>query len=138
MPPLSRIILGPLSLDIAPLLPPRRKPASSLFSLSASVASPFSSASVENLCIDLRDAVTFRRRLRRFLSREDEGAVALQFALPHFDISLASRFQDSVAAEIRISPDLRSERHTYEFESTFPEVSAFADAWDLALLSLHS
>ncbi len=56
--------------------------------------------------------------------------------MPLFDLALTTTLKETVHTEIRLSSDVRFERHLYDFESTFAEVSQFARDFDYALLSL--
>ena len=107
-----------------------------LVALSATVATPFSSAIVENLVCDFGDLLAFRRKLRRFVQKLDEGVVAMHVLMPMFDLALIMTSHGSVRTEIRLSSEVRYERHMYDFESTLEEALDFARMLDHALVSL--
>jgi len=56
--------------------------------------------------------------------------------MPSFDITFISRTGERVMTDIRLSPDLRLERHMYDFDLTWTEVSRIAHDFDLLLVSL--
>lgn len=105
-------------------------------SITAKIKTPFSETTSEGLCIPFAELVSFRNRLKKFLRREDEGIVSLSVLMPSLDITFISRTGDRIMADIRLSPDLRLERHMYDFELTWNEVSQIGFEFDLLLLSL--
>lgn len=132
------ITIGGLQLSFAPLkysfptAPKLRDP----IAITAKVRTPFSETTAERLCIPFADLVIFRNKLKRFLRREDDGVVSLSVLMPSLDITFISRTGDRVMADIRLSPDLRLERHMYDFELTWNEVSRIGQEFDLLLVSL--
>ena len=104
--------------------------------LSATVNTPFSSAKVEDLVCGFSDLLALRIRLRRFLADSDDGVASLQALMPMFDVAFLATHYDAVRIEIRLSSDVRFERHMFDFESSVEEVDAFSRELDCALLSL--
>jgi len=115
-----------------PTAPPLRDP----IAITAKIKTPFSETTVEHLCIPFSDLVNFRNKIKRFLRKEDDGVVSLSVLMPSFDITFISRTGERVMTDIRLSPDLRLERHMYDFDLTWTEVSRIAHDFDLLLVSL--
>lgn len=130
----EQLTFGPLRLSFTLLKSPSpgRQPAT----LSAAVVTPYSSAAVENLLCDFGDLLAFRARLRKFIEQEDEGIAAMHVLMPMFDMAIIATLHGTARAEIRLSSNVRSERHMYDFECTIEEVHAFTERLDLALVSL--
>ena len=129
-----KLSLGPLQLSFQLL--GRRSTGRESVALTAVVSTPYSSATVENLVCDYGDLVTFRSRLRQFVLRADEGVAAMHLLMPMFDLALIATLQETVRAEVRLSSDIRSERHMFDFESSFEEAAEFAHGLDYILVSL--
>ncbi len=104
--------------------------------ITATIKTPFSETTAEGLCIPFTELVAFRKRLMKFLRREDEGVVSLSVLMPSLDITFISRTGERVMSDIRLSPDLRLERHMYDFELTWNEVGQIGRNFDLLLVSL--
>lgn len=132
------ISIGGLKLSFEPLKysfptsPKLRDP----IAITATIKTPFSEVSAERLCIPFSDLISFRNRIKKFLRREDDGIVSLSVLMPSLDITFISRTGERVMADIRISPDLRLERHMFDFELTWNEVALIGSDFDLLLISL--
>ena len=126
-----QLLFEPLKYSF-PTAPKLRDP----IAITAKVKTPFSETTAEHLCIPFADLVIFRNKLKRFLQRDDEGVVSLNVLMPSLDITFISRAGDRVMADIRLSPDLRLERHMFDFDLTWNEVSQIGKDFDLLLVSL--
>ena len=132
------ITIGGLRLSFEPMkysfptAPALRDP----IAITAKIQTPFSETTAEHLCIPFADLVTFRNKIKTFLRKEDDGVVSLSVLMPSLDITFISRTGERVMADIRLSPDLRLERHMYDFELTWNEVSRIGYDFDLLLVSL--
>ena len=133
-----QITIGGLNLSFEPskysfpTSPKLRDP----IAITAVIKTPFSETSAERLCISYSDLVTFRNKIQKFLRREDAGVVSLSVLMPSLDITFIFRTGGRILADIRVSPDLRLERHMYDFELTWNEVAQIARDFDLLLVSL--
>jgi hypothetical protein len=129
-----KINFGPLTLSLRLLRSVAPGPQS--VGLSAAVATPYSTAKVEDLVCGYGDVVALRKRIRKFLSGSDDGVASLQVLMPLFDVAFLATRYEKVRIEVRLSSDVRFERHMFDFECSVEEVAAFARELDCALLSL--
>ena len=126
-----RLLFKPMKYSF-PTAPALRDP----IAITAKIQTPFSETAAEHLCIPFSELVNFRNKIKKFLRKEDDGVVSLSVLMPSFDITFISRTGGRVMADIRLSPDLRLERHMYDFELTWNEVSRIGYDFDLLLVSL--
>ena len=129
--------LGGLSLE-AELLPsyiPRGGEVRDWVVLNVAVQTPYSRCVSEKLLLSLRDLLKFRGRLSEFLRRGKFRAVALETLMPSFDMMFTLRPGERVLLEVRLSPEIRLERHMYDFDLTLPEVESFSRALEAMILS---
>jgi hypothetical protein len=126
-----KLLFEPLKYSF-PTSPKLRDP----IAISATIKTPFSETTAEHLCIPFSDLVAFRNRIKKFLRKEDDGVVSLSVLMPSLDITFISRTGERVMADVRLSPDLRLERHMYDFELTWNEVIQIGRDFDLLLVSL--
>ena len=130
----QHVTLGPLQLSMTLLK--RSIPGPESVSMTVVVSTPYSSATIENVLCELSDLINFRFRLHRFIQQTDEGVASMHVLMPMFDLAFTATLKNSVHTEIRMSSDFRFERHIYNFESTFEEVSRFVDEFTCSLVSL--
>jgi hypothetical protein len=132
----ASITFGLFNLQLVLLQQPfQKRSLKAMLGVKATVTSAFSEVTADNLCLELQDFLAFRKRLHKFIQGKD-SSVGWHTLMPMFDLSLTSPYEDYVHAEVRISPNIRGERHFYDFDTTIPDVREFSRCIDVALLDI--
>ena len=124
-----------LGIELCPSFIPRNETTRDWVHLSPRITTPYSRSSADKLLLSLPDLLSFRKRLYRFLREGEFKAIAMQSLMPSFDMIFTLRPGKRILLEVRLSPEIRLERHMYDFDVTCSEVECFCRSLDTAILS---
>ena len=124
-----------IEVELWPSFIPQQGPIQDWIKMDCSVKTPYSECHLEALLLPLKEWITFRSRLKELIARNFYKGISINSLMPSFDIIVTSLISERFLLEVQLSPDVRLERHMYNFEVSRTEIEQFMKLVEYSILS---